>query len=147
MISVLWVLCWVPFGLPIERILTDIFFPRPRIDSPYMGLGMWVIWGALSGLAFAIVLGFGERGRPVASLSAARVIGWGALGPVIVAVLYLVYLVIAWPRALVLDSAFWVLSLILVGVSAVLGLICAVITLSLMRASTPRAEDVSKGAA
>src|SRR2546430_13666619 len=45
-----------------------ILVPEP-IDYPYAALQVWVIWGALSGLGFAIMLALAERGRGAGSRS------------------------------------------------------------------------------
>ena len=132
-IAALWVLCWVPFGLALEDVLVPLFMgPEPWIDSPYMGLKIWILWGALSGLSFAIVLAFGERGRAVGRLSVLRVLSWGAIGSALVAILYSAYLLLTAPT-FVRGSLFWISTGILVAVSAFLGTICALITMALLR--------------
>ena len=128
-------LCWVPFGLALEDVLVPLFMgPEPWIDSPYMGLKIWILWGALSGLSFAIVLAFGERGRAVGSLSVLRVLSWGAIGSALVAILYNAYFLLSVP-SFVRSSLFWITTGILVAASAFLGIIFALITMALLRAS------------
>jgi len=41
---------------------------------------MWILWGAVSGGIFAIVLMFAERRRSLLELATARVALWGAVG-------------------------------------------------------------------
>jgi hypothetical protein len=146
-IAALWVLWWVPFGLAIEHVLWDILLPEPRIDSPYMSVTVWVIWAALSGLCFATVLGFGERGRAVATLSTARVLSWGAVGSTVIPILYSLYTFFTWPRVPAPGSVFWLITALLVCVSALLGTICAAFTLALMRESLARSQAGRSGAA
>jgi hypothetical protein len=147
-ISVLWVLCWVPFGLALEHVVWRIVLgPDPWIDSPFMSVTVWVIWGALSGLCFAMVLGLGERGRAAGALSTSRFLIWGAVGSTIVPLLYSLYTFFTWPVVLAPASRFWVITLILVGASAFLGCICAALTLALMRESVSRESSGSSRAA
>ena len=137
-IAALWVLCWVPLGLALEETLVRIFLPSgPRIDSPYLGVTIWAIWGALSGLGFAIILGFLERGHAVPSLSTFRVLSWGAVGSALVPMLFY-----AWAYAYEVvrsgpqpapSSTLWLVMLTTAGISAFLGIICAAITMALMR--------------
>ena len=146
-ISALWTLCWVPVGRALEDALVGILLPQPRIDSPYMGMTTWIIWGALSGLGFAIVLGLLERGRGVATLSTFRVLSWGAVGSVILPIVYTVYFLAQPALALSLDLTFWLIVLLPIGVSALLGTLCAGITLALVRAGAAREPSRSSGAA
>ena len=147
-ISAVWALFWVPFGLALEHVLWRIVLgPDPWIDSPFMSVTVWVIWGALSGLCFAMVLGLGERGRAAGTLSTSRFLVWGALGSTIVPLLYSLYTFFSWPEAPARGSTFWVITLILVCASALLGCICAVFTLVLMRESPSRNSGGSSRAA
>jgi len=134
LISAFWVLCWVPFGLALEQVLWRIVLgPDPWLDSPFMSMTVWVIWAALSGLCFSMVLALGERGRAAGNLSTSRFLIWGAVGSTIVPLLYNLYTFLTWPESLTRRSSFWVITLILVCVSALLGCICAAFTLALMR--------------
>ena len=127
--------------------LADILVPEPRIDSPYTPIRLWAIWGALSGLGFAIVLGFAERGRSVSSLSIPRVLSWGAIGSALVPVLYFVYwLLTSGGPVPGVRSFFWRIALGDVGISAFLGIVCALCTLALMRAGNTNDQTHSVGA-
>jgi len=137
-ISGLWVLCWVPLGRALDDVLTDILAPGPRIDDPRLGMVPWAIWGALSRLGFAIVLGLRERGRPVDTLSAFRVLSWGAVGSAVLPMLYTVYTLFTWPGFPGPGSLLWLVTLLPVAISALLGVVCAGVTLVLMRAGTAR---------
>src|SRR5438094_7448281 len=128
-ITAVWVLCWIPFAVGLDHILVAILVPEPRIDNPYTPVRVWAIWGALSGLAFAIVLGFSERGRAVGSLSPVRVLTWGALGSALVPVFY--WVVTRPPVSF--GSLFLEMVFFTVGISALLGIVCALVTLGLMR--------------
>lgn len=138
-VTILWVLCWVPVGVGLDHVLADILFPEPRIDSPYTPVGIWLMWGALSGLSFAIVLGLGERGRAVGSLSILRVVSWGAVGSALVPAFFYVYHALMSPAPdSNLASVYWRIALLTVGLSALLGMICALGILALMRAGRSR---------
>jgi hypothetical protein len=144
-ISALWVLCWTPVALVLDHVLVALFVPEPRIDNPYTPVRVWAIWGALSGLAFAIVLGLAERGRAVGGLSAARVLTWGAVGSALVPV---AYWVLTWrPPAPSFGPLFWQVTLITMGISALLGTVCAVLTVALMRAGTAQKANASASGA
>jgi len=114
----------------LDNIIADILFPEPRIDSPYTPVSVWAIWGALSGLAFAIVLALAERGRTVGSLSTARMLSWAAFGSALVPV---VYWILTQPPAPGFGSIFWEMMLFTVGTSALLGIVCGIMTLAFMR--------------
>ncbi len=129
-VTAIWVLFWTPFAVGLDHILADILFPDPRIDSPYTPATVWAIWGALSGLAFAIVLALAERGRSVGGLSTGRMLSWGAVGSALVPV---VYWILTTPPAPGFGSMFWEMMLFTVGTSALLGIVCAVMTLAFMR--------------
>ena len=135
-ITAIWVLFWTPFAVGLDNIIADILFPEPRIDSPYTPVSVWAIWGALSGLAFVIVLALAERGRAVGSLSTARMLSWAAIGSALVPVVY-------WILTQVPDAGFglvfWETMLFTVGISALLGVVCAIMTLSFMRVGSTRA--------
>jgi len=147
-LTVVWVLCWIPFAVALDHVLADILLPGPRLDSPYTPVRLWAIWGALSGLGFAIVLGFAERGRSVSSLSIPRVLSWGAIGSALVPVLYFVYWFLTTGRRDPgVRSLGWRIALIEVGISAFLGIVCALCTLALMRAGKAGDQTHSAGAA
>ena len=128
-ITALWVLCWVPLGLVLDDLVRILVPPQPDIDSPTMGVTIWAIWGALSGLGFAIVLGFLERGHTVASLSTFRVLSWGAVGSALVPILFFAG---AYAYEAVRRGSEPVM-LAAAGMSAFLGVISAAITMALMR--------------
>ena len=134
-ITAIWVLFWTPFAVGLNQILSDILFPN-SIDSPCTPVSVWAIWGALSGLAFVIVLALAERGRAVGSLSTARMLSWAAIGSALVPVVY-------WILTQVPDAGFglvfWETMLFTVGISALLGVVCAIMTLSFMRVGSTRA--------
>ena len=140
-ISALWILCWTPVAVALDHVLATLLVPEPRIDDPYTPVRVWAIWGGFSGLAFAIVLALAERGRAVSGLSAVRVVSWGAVGSALVPVGYWVF---AWPPAAPrFCPLFWQVTLITMGISALLGTVCAVLTLGLMRAGTARKSNAS----
>src|SRR5262245_1170081 len=139
-ISGLWVLCWTPVAVVLDKVAADLLVPRPRIDSPFTPVGVWAIWGGLSGLAFAIGRGLAERGRAAGGLSGARVLTWGAVGSALVP---LVYLLVAWPAGPSFSPLFWRVVLLTMGISALLGTVCAILTLVLMRAGTARKPNAS----
>ena len=148
-ITAVWVLCWVPFGVALDHVLADILVPEPRVHSPYTPIRVWAIWGALTGLGFVIVLALAERGHRVASLSVLRVLSWGAIGSALLPVVYYVYLAMtsAPVPPFSFDSLFWRIRLMTVGISALLGVVCALGTLTLMRAGQVREPNRSVGAA
>ena len=146
-ISALWVLCWVPFGLALERALVSILFPEPPMHSPYIGVSVWAIWGALSGLCFATVLGFRERGHTASNLSTLRVLSWGALGSALVPLLYEVYWFARSSNLPGPGSLVWIMVLVNVGISALLGTVCAAITQALVRVAQRARANESPGAA
>ncbi len=131
-ITAIWVLFWTPFAVGLNQILSDILLPN-SIDSPYTPVSVWAIWGALCGLTFAVLLALTERGRAVGSLSTARVLGWAAIGSALVPV---VYWMLTGLEAASFGWAFWETILFTVGISAILGLACGIITLSFMRAGS-----------
>src|SRR5882762_1765338 len=128
-IAAIWVLFWTPFAVGLDHILADILFPN-SIDSPYTPVSVWAIWGALGGLAFAIVLGLAERGRAVGSLSTVRVLTWAAVGSAFVPV---IYWILTEPPVPWFGSIFWEWMLFNMGISALLGIICGIMTLAFMR--------------
>ena len=137
-VTAFWLLCWVPFAVGLDHVLADILVPEPRIDDPYTPVRLWAIWGALSGLAFAVVLALGERGRAAGNLSTLRVLSWGATGAALVPLFYQLILAVrgsAPPPSL---SLYWEIVLIEIGESALLGLASALGVLAILRASNPR---------
>ena len=58
----------------------------------------WTIWGAISGLLFAVILSVAERRRSIDQLSSLRLCAWGALGAVALpgAVLVLIAKQVEW---------------------------------------------------
>jgi hypothetical protein len=148
-IITVWILCWVPFGVALDHVLADILVPEPRVHSPYTPVRTWAVWGALTGLGFVIVLGLAERGRQAGSLSILRVLSWGAVGSALLPVFYQVYAAIASPPvpAFSFDSLYWRIALMTVGISALLGVVCALGTLALMRVGRVREPRDSVGAA
>jgi len=133
-ITAIWVLFWTPYAVGLNQILADILFPN-SIDGPYTPVSVWAIWGALCGLAFTIVLALAERGRAVGSLSTARVLGWAALGSVLVPVIYWTVSDPLWPGSASVYSETILLTL---GISVLLGIVCAVMTLGFVRVGSNR---------
>jgi hypothetical protein len=131
-ITAIWVLFWTPFAIGLNQILADILFPN-SIDSPYTPVSVWAIWGALCGFVFAILLALTERGRAVGTLSTARVLSWAAIASALVPV---VYWILTGLEAVGFGWAFWETVLSTVGISALLGVVCGIMTLSFMRAGS-----------
>src|SRR5882762_10332557 len=125
-IAAIWVLFWTPFAVGLNQILADILFPN-SIDGPYTPVSVWAIWGALCGFVFAILLALTERGRAVGTLSTARVLSWAAIASAVVPV---VYWILTGLEALGFGWAFWETVLLTVGISALLGVVCGIMTLS-----------------
>ena len=131
-IAVLWGLAWLPVGLLLgirNQRLVDRMIPSPP--------NLWlrsvvdlVLWMAASGALFSVVLGFAEAGRSVANLSRLRAALWGAVGCAMVAVLYTAYDVARRPYSWRDNLALTPLAVLIFGV---LGAICAVGTLALVR--------------
>src|SRR5213592_2756771 len=81
--AITWALIWLPIGvvtalLPQRRV--ECIYCAPFWEwFPRFAL-MWILWGAVSGGIFAIVLMFAERRRSLLELATARVALWGAVG-------------------------------------------------------------------
>ncbi len=128
--AIIWAIVWLPLGLALlglrRRSPGDcVYCPA---DFVIRFLGIWTLWGALSGAIFAVVLAVAERRRTLAELSFARVAVWGAIGS------------LALPGALtiadLMQSAFpseWRFVLTALGIAAALGAGCAAATLALAR--------------
>jgi len=137
-ITVAWLVCWIPFAVGLDHFLADLLVPEPRIDSPYTPVRVWAIWGALSGLSFAVVLALGERGRAAGTLSTLRVLSWGAVGAALVPLAYYIVLAVAGsgpPPSFA--SLYWRLVLLVIAESGLLGVCSAIGVLALMRAGKP----------
>ena len=147
-VTAVWVICWVPFAVALDHVLMDILVPEPRLHSPYTPVRIWAIWGALSGLGFALVTMVLERGRQVSSLSIPRVLSWGAIGSALVPILYYIHAIVTFDGPVPgLGSVFWRIVLLTVAISAVLGIISALCTLALVRAGTAGDRTHPVGAA
>ena len=138
-IAVIWALVWLPIGLALA-LYADSRPPQPSdvisrpVSIPFF-VTAWTAWGALSGAAFTLVLGFAERRQTIENLSIARTAVWGALGAVALPLILIAIDVIRTPVGLLGYS--WRFPLLVLSVSATLGAGCAAATLALGRRSTP----------
>jgi hypothetical protein len=138
-IGLLWALAWLPVGAGVALYAGsgppqpgDLLF-RPVAVGPF--LSAWTVWGGLSGVGFAVVLGIAERRRGLAQLSLGRLAAWGAVGAMSVpAALVTLDLVRGALRSPLYDWRPPVVSLL---VSAGLGAVCAAGTLLLARRAPP----------
>ena len=126
-IAVLWAACWVPAGYALQSVLERL--RENAIDHPPFVWTFWAVWGALSGVAFALVLAVVERGRTSSSLSFRRVVSWGAGGSMVI-VLIGFLVAVGLPS---LSSFWWPILGAYLAASLVFGGICAAATLSLAR--------------
>jgi hypothetical protein len=134
-IGAIWAVTWVPLGALVGLYAAasppqpDDFLYRPVAFPTF--LLAWTIWGGLSGVGFALILGAVERRRTLGDLSVARTACWGALGA-ISAPAFLTAIDVAHgvPAA---SLHYWRLPVVSILVSAALGAACAAATLMLAR--------------
>ena len=133
MIAALWGIAWLPPGLALGIRSSLVFssdVPKPA------GLALriaaaWMLWGAASGALFATLVALAEGRRSIQKLSRLRIALWGAGGCVAVGTAFLIY-----RMAKLRDPHFFTDNLLFVFlVCAVLGAMCAMATLFLMRSA------------
>ena len=128
--AVIWAIVWLPLGLALpwlrRRPLDQCVYCPPSFVIRF--LGIWTLWGALSGAIFAVVLAIAERRRTLADLSFARVAVWGAIGSLALPGAMTISDVM---RSAAPDSERFVLMAL--GIAAALGAGCAAGTLALAR--------------
>lgn len=142
--ALIWAFLWVPVGL-IAGIYRSfklqsydgIPWALPGLDQFLMAIlanvAVWMIWGAISGALFAVLLALIERRRDVAALSVRRTAIWGALGAVALPTIVLAAFLAVEPEFSLLSLAVWPLT-----ISALAGAASAATTLFLAQ----RAEAI-----
>ena len=128
-IAVVWGLIWLPMGIVVgvvENTREVDFLPSPTWYSLAFAL-----WGVSSGAVFALLLMLSESGSKLSELSLVRVAVWGGVGclslPFVVTVLDLASG--NWSY----NTYDWLLTLVVLAVSALLGAICAAGTVAMLR--------------
>ena len=128
-------LIWAVLGLPFGAALGVLINRRPHFEvAPPSTLWFTIaisLWGACSGAVFALLLRIAERGKSVATLSAARVAVWGALGCVTPPIGITIYDLASVPTSF--HSYDWFPALCAVAITGGLGAVGAVTTLRLGR--------------
>ena len=124
-----WAIPWSLTGVALA-ITTIVFGAYPGIRGILEFVGLvatfYGIWGAISGGIFAVVLAAAEHRRALKELTMGRVIAWGAVGSLIVPLLFVILLSRVYDDALIP-------SLPLFAIPAALGAVSAAGTLSLAR--------------
>ena len=125
-----WALVWLPLGFLVpllRRPPSECLYCPPDWFGRFLLL--WVLWGAVSGAVFAVVLMIAERSRSLLDLSLLRTASWGAIGAIALPLL-----------ATIIDvnrSTYWSMNWQFIGlvlaVSAGLGAVCAAATLAMVR--------------
>ena len=132
-IGILWAVIWLPagilFGLFRFWVRLDGEPPFSIVVVPYSAL-MWTLWGATSGVLFAIVLSLAERRGTLADLSKTRVTVWGALGAMTLPAVFFLLAAISDP-----DSSWIVGTALALAISAACGAMSSAATLHLARRS------------
>jgi hypothetical protein len=130
----LWAVAWVPVGVLVGLAKGWSHLP-PRSKSELVFLAVWTFLGASSGAVFAALLATLEKNRTLADLSPRRLAVWGAIGgaalPVVVSLLITTLV-----RGLSLNSDAPGVFLIM----ALMGSVCAWLTLRIARTSGSRSE-------
>ena len=91
--AIVWSLLWLAFGIgaaiyryarlrPYDAMFFDghhFSLSKPPM-LPFIGVqvGLWVVWGAVVGIVFAISLVTAERNQPLAEIPMVRFAAWGA---------------------------------------------------------------------
>lgn len=136
-IAAIWAAVWMPMGLALA-LYAGSRPPRPSdvISRPVtvpLFVALWTVWGGISGMVFALIVGLAERRRTLHQLRLARVAIWGAFGCMTLPVVLALLDVIVTPAAL--RPYGWRYPLMALTVSAALGAACAAGTLALGRRS------------
>jgi hypothetical protein len=126
-----WALIWLPAGIAFG--LVSNAGPRTDVVGPTV---TWfaiafLVWGAVTGAGFAVLLTLVESGRSVAALSLGRVSVWGALGCMTLPIAITGFDIATGPWSL--SSYDWIPVLVVLAVSAVLGGACAAGTVAAVR--------------
>ncbi len=129
--ALFWSVIWLPIGAILlswpVRQPTDVVYTSSLVD-----LVFFPVFGFLSGSFFSLLVSWTERNRSLDDLSLARVAAWGAIGCVIIPLLFVI---IDFRRSM--DFRYdWTFALAFLGVCAGLGALCAALTLALARRPT-----------
>jgi len=137
--ALVWAVAWLPVGL-IVGVIRALTFPLPDyMLTPWMRITYflrvvwilsltWMIWGAISGALFAMLVALLERRREVDTLSSRRTAIWGALGAMALPTTILLIFLAEAPGFTLIQPAVWTLS-----ISAAQGAVCAFGTLALAK--------------
>ena len=135
--ALVWAVAWLPVGL-IVGVIRALAIQLPEVWlTPGMRLSIfleivgvltltWMIWGAISGALFAVLVALLERRREVDTLSSRRTVIWGALGAMALPTTILLIVLAEAPGFTLIQPAVWTLS-----ISAAQGAVCAFGTLAL----------------
>jgi hypothetical protein len=137
-IAIAWGLIWLPVGIAFGLTSnadrgTDVPGQIDYIDGPSVAWFAiaWTLWGTVSGALFAFLLAFTESGRSVTTLSTWRISVWGALGCMAIPFALTIFDITTGPWAF--WSYDWLPAVLVLGVSALLGAVCAAGTLAVVR--------------
>ena len=126
-----WALVWLPMGI----VLGLIGNVGPRSDlmpPPIVWFATaWMVWGAVSGAVFAVLLSVAESGRTPATLSLFRSGLWGAVGCMTVPAAVTIIDLFRGPWSV--RSYDWSLTALVLALRALLGGVCAAGTVALVR--------------
>jgi cbb3-type cytochrome oxidase subunit 1 len=137
--ALVWAVAWLPVGL-VVGVIRALTLPLPDyMRTPGMQLTYflrvvgilsltWMIWGAISGALFAVLVALLERRREVDTLSSRRTVIWGALGAMALPTTILLIFLAEAPGFTLIQPAVWTLS-----ISAAQGAVCAFGTLALAK--------------
>ena len=120
--AISWAVIWLPVGIVLLLVR-----PANSAAQNLRLLTVWELWGACSGVVFAIVLAVAERNHILSELSLMRVTAWGAVGAIALPIFLTVAARLRWT----LTASDWLLAAIVLGVGATLGAVCAAVTFSL----------------
>jgi hypothetical protein len=76
-VGVTWALGWLPVGCAIGIAMG--WFRLPSREDTAIVLAIWAAFGGISGILFALLLGWFERGRSVEGLRPSRLMLWGTI--------------------------------------------------------------------
>jgi hypothetical protein len=145
--ALIWAVLWFPIGLVAGLYRFAKLPPPDLLPAPPFSLAFfaryvasitvaWMVWGAICGAVFALLLSILERRRDVDSLSGRRTAIWGALGTMALPAAILAVVLTEAPAFDLITPAFLTLS-----VSALLGAGCAAATVALGKRATTRLAD------
>lgn len=126
--GIFWALFWLPIGIGLA--IYGATLPKTDVVGPSTAefLTVWMGWGALSGVVFALTLMIAERRRTLQQLSITRIAVWGGLGSMTLPLVVIIITRLASPT----DDD-WILELLVLAFSAALGAACAAWTLAMAR--------------